>query len=156
MRLRNWITHMRVDMLIRQAFGGKAGGQLSPADPPPMEHPAFLEAAQKWLDVGGVCGRWKGQIAQIETFNAGTSLRSRVNLGTNAVTESANARRHLRSRHPRGERDRLTVSMRGISTVIQTLNLPGPNGPCTSVNTATQLAQPADDGHRHFRPCSHQ
>jgi hypothetical protein len=134
---RTWIEHMRDDALIRQSFGGKAGGQLSPADPPPMEHRDFLEAAQKWLDVGAVCGRWKGQIKQKETFSTAYTYPIAGANGTNAVSESATREIIIDRDTPAASGTAATVSMSGIGSVVQTLHFTAPNGPCTSISTST-------------------
>lgn len=131
--VRNWITHLRVDALIRQSFGGRAGGQLDPPDPPPMEHPAFMEAAQKWLDVGAVCGRWEGDVRQVETFAANYAFPVAGLDGSNEVRESA--KRDITFIRHDGYTG-FTVAMSGNSTIVQTLHHVAPGGPCKSVATA--------------------
>jgi hypothetical protein len=54
---RTWIAHLHEDTLITQAFDGRAGGQLSPADPPKMKRP-YLEGCPGLADAGASCSTW--------------------------------------------------------------------------------------------------
>ena len=64
----SYMHHLINDQLIEAGFVGKAGGQISPAQPPPLSKGRFLELAQKWVDAGAGCGRLTGTITQTEKF----------------------------------------------------------------------------------------
>lgn len=125
---RSWPEHLEVDVLITQSFDGRAGGQRSPADPPPMKRDDFLKAARAWVAAGAGC-TWVGTIKQTENFTANYGFPGPGSTAATTVQESAN-RTLMIERDPgvttakiamAGNKDMTTVDRSACTTTVKLL-----------------------------------
>ena len=133
-----YLSHLASDSLIGAAFAGNRGGATSQVNKPPMSRDEFVKAAREWLDAGAGCGGWEGTITQKEEFHSNYSYPMPIAEGSIDIQVNETAQREIKITRIAGSSTG-TFTMGGHETIVQTMHLIAPNGPCTAVNTADDV-----------------